>query len=119
MEKGRSLLDSLAALVESDPSNSPVRIHLATLLMQESRYQEALSHCKYLLGQKPDDLDALRLAAECCQAMGETTQAIGYMNLLQALTTSQVLGTLPSVTNQQKSSPASQLRIVASDAPGF
>src|ERR1043166_3553410 len=80
-----SVLAALQAAVSGDPDNLPVRMHLAALLIQAERWNEALDQCSHVLARQPDNLDALSSAAQAAEAVGDITKAAGYRRLYEAL----------------------------------
>ena len=49
------VLASIAALVERDPANTALRLHLAELLLADGQASEAMMHASAVLAAKPDD----------------------------------------------------------------
>jgi SpoVK/Ycf46/Vps4 family AAA+-type ATPase len=82
-----NVLVSIASLVEREPQNAALRLHLATLLLDSGQPSEALSHAAIILATHPDDLEALGLAARAAAAAGETAKAASYRRLAAALGT--------------------------------
>ncbi len=80
-----SIISAIAAAVEGSPGNLPLRLHLATLLLDAGRPAEALEHCTTVLGREPDNREALRKAADAAFKTGDTVRAISYGRLLDAL----------------------------------
>ena len=60
-------LDGVIAGIEralaADPANSALRLHLAELLLGQSRHGEALAHCAHVLTAHPGHAEAMALAA--------------------------------------------------------
>ncbi len=79
------VLRSIATLVEQDPSNVALRLHLSELLLSAGQAAEALSHAAAVLAAQPDHPRALELAASAADAAGETVRADGYRRLASAL----------------------------------
>jgi AAA+ superfamily predicted ATPase len=79
------VLAALEAALAADPGQDEVRQHLASLLLQAGRPQEALEHASQVLSRRPDSLDALRVAADAAAACGQDERAAGYRRLLTAL----------------------------------
>jgi AAA+ superfamily predicted ATPase len=77
----KALLDALAA----DPDNRPVRLHVARLLLDAGSAADALTHATTVLGGEPDNLTALRIAADAARALGDETRAASYGRLADAL----------------------------------
>src|SRR5262249_28014651 len=80
-----SVLAALQAAISGDPDNLPVRMHLAALLIQAERWNEALDQCSHVLARQPDNLDALLSAAQAADGIGDATKAAGYRRLYEAL----------------------------------
>lgn len=85
MASDPSIIPAIAAAVESSPDNLPLRLHLATLLLDADRPDEALNHCTVVLDREPDNREALRKAADAAFQTGDTVRAISYGRLLDAL----------------------------------
>jgi SpoVK/Ycf46/Vps4 family AAA+-type ATPase len=79
------VLSSIAALVERDPSNVALRLHLAELLLEDGQAAEALSHASQALAVRPDDLKALALAGRAADRAGEIAKAESYRRMAAAL----------------------------------
>jgi Tetratricopeptide repeat len=45
------VLDALRSALDADPDNVPVRVHLASLLVEAARPTEALEHCLAILSR--------------------------------------------------------------------
>src|SRR5438067_1370370 len=80
-----SVVEAVAKAVAASPDNQALRIHLTSLLVQSSRFSEALEHCALILSQQPDNLEALRYAAESSEGVGDIAKAESYKRLYQAL----------------------------------
>ena len=80
-----SIIPAIAAAVEGSPDNVPLRLHLATLLLDAGRPAEALEQCATVLGREPDNREALHKAADAAFKSGDTVRAISYGRLLDAL----------------------------------
>jgi AAA+ superfamily predicted ATPase len=76
-----ALLGTLAA----EPDNHPVRLHVARLLLDAGRAADALTHATAVLGATPDDVVALRLAADAARANGDEAKATSYARVAEAL----------------------------------
>jgi SpoVK/Ycf46/Vps4 family AAA+-type ATPase len=61
MEPEPSVLDSLRAAVDALPDDVPLRIHLATLLLQAGQRDEAVRHLGAVLQREPGNAAALSL----------------------------------------------------------
>ena len=80
-----SVILAIAAAVEASPDSLPLRLHLASLLLEAQRPQEALEQCVFVLAREPDHREALRKAAEAAFQSGDTVRAVSYGRLLDAL----------------------------------
>ena len=80
-----SIIAAIAAAVQASPESIPLRLHLATLLLDGGRPQDALEQCTLILAREPDHREALRKAAEAAFQSGDTIRAVGYGRLLDAL----------------------------------
>lgn len=58
-----TLLESLARAVEAQPDDVALRLHLATLLLEEGRPGDSIRHCALVLQREPDNTHAHRLLA--------------------------------------------------------
>ena len=61
MEPEPSVLDSLRAAVAAMPDDVPLRLHLATLLLQAGQRDEAVRHLGAVLQRDPGNATALGL----------------------------------------------------------
>jgi SpoVK/Ycf46/Vps4 family AAA+-type ATPase len=80
-----SVITAIAAAVQTSPDNLALRVHLATLLAQATRWLESLEQAQTILARQPDHLEALELAARACEILGENERAESYRRLLNAL----------------------------------
>src|SRR5205814_7214266 len=62
------LIESLTAAVASRPEDVPLRLHLAGLLLDAGRQQEAISHAAQALQYAPDSTAARELMARAIGA---------------------------------------------------
>ncbi|QFZ19558.1 AAA family ATPase [Saccharothrix syringae] len=79
------VIEALLAALTADPDNHPVRAHVARLLLDAGRADEALAHATTVLAAVPDDVAALRTAADAARAVGDGTRAASYRRLADAL----------------------------------
>lgn len=79
------VISVLEAAVAADPTNSGVRKHLAQLLLDAGRVDDALLHARAILAIDPVDRETLGLAAVAAGLIGETKAEEGYAQLLAAL----------------------------------
>jgi AAA+ superfamily predicted ATPase len=79
------VISSIAALLAQDEGNLALRLHLADLLLANGQAAEALTHAVVVLGARPDDTQALALAARAAEAAGDPVKAESYKRLAAAL----------------------------------
>jgi len=79
-----AVLSALESAVASAPDNVPLRRHLAALLLEARRFEDALAHCAQVLLRAADDIEALRTAAAAAEAAGEPARARGYHRQISA-----------------------------------
>jgi SpoVK/Ycf46/Vps4 family AAA+-type ATPase len=80
------VVSAMETAVASDPANLPLRVHLAGLLLEAERPQDALGHLQIVLHAQPDSLDALGLAATAGHLVGDP-RAAGWARLHDSLGT--------------------------------
>lgn len=78
-------LDAVRAAVDGDPENVELRAHLASLLLLDGDAQAARSEAEAVLAKTPDHNDALGVAAEAAEQLGDISAAAGYRRLQAAL----------------------------------
>jgi AAA+ superfamily predicted ATPase len=66
------LLAGLRAAVEAVPDNLPLRLHVATLLLEAGRPAESLEHSSAVLALEPDHRQAAELADRATAALPDT-----------------------------------------------
>src|SRR5882672_7150272 len=64
MEPEPTVLDSLRKAVEAMPDDVPLRLHLATMLLQAGQRDEAVRHLGAVLQRDPGNAQALGLLQE-------------------------------------------------------
>jgi len=79
------LISALEAAVASTPGNDALRVHLAELLVQTARFEEALIHATVVIGRNPVDVAALHVASEAARGLGKEEQAAAYMRIIDAV----------------------------------
>ncbi|WP_091457187.1 ATP-binding protein [Actinokineospora iranica] len=79
------VIEALLGVLASDADNHPVRVHLATLLLDADRPADALAQATAVLTAQPDNVDALRVAAAAAEAVGDEAKATAYGRLAAAL----------------------------------
>lgn len=80
-----AVIEALRNALLADPSNHAVRSHLAELLVDAGRDEEALEEAAKVLAAEPDNIGALRTAATAAAAAGQASRAAGYARLADAL----------------------------------
>ncbi|HEY6803216.1 MAG TPA: ATP-binding protein [Pyrinomonadaceae bacterium] len=80
-----TVISALKNAVTADPNDLALRVHLASLLVNEGEAQEALVQLEFVLQSRPDDLEALRLAVTAAEATGQHNRANSYRRILKAL----------------------------------
>lgn len=85
MSVDRNLLDGLEAAVAVAPDNASLRLHLAGLLLNAGENERALTHCRTVLDADPANAQALKVAAQAAETLGDTARAEGYRRLATAL----------------------------------
>jgi SpoVK/Ycf46/Vps4 family AAA+-type ATPase len=76
-----AVIASIASLVEQDPSNLALRLHLAELLLNDGEVSTAETYIAAVLVVRPDDGRALHLAARAADAQGDAARAAAYRRL--------------------------------------
>lgn len=79
------VIEALLGALAGDEGNHPVRVHLATLLVDAGRPAEALDQAAIVLAAQPDHVEALRVAAAAARAVGDEAKATAYARLATAL----------------------------------
>jgi AAA+ superfamily predicted ATPase len=80
-----SLLSALVEALKKDPQSTPLRLHVANLLLESGAEGAALEHFSTVLAREPANLDALDGAARASDALGDSDRAQGYRQLIEAL----------------------------------
>src|SRR5215831_16714967 len=76
---------ALEAALGVTPDNVPLRLHVAGVLLDRGRAQEALAHAGQVLARDPTHVPALKLAARADMAAGEGERAERYTRLADKL----------------------------------
>ncbi|MEJ2858639.1 MULTISPECIES: AAA family ATPase [unclassified Saccharothrix] len=79
------VIQALLGALTADPDNHAVRAHVARLLLEAGRPDEALHQATTVLSAVPDHVDALRTAAAAARAVGDDAKAVSYGRLADAL----------------------------------
>ena len=80
-----SVLRVIEAALAADPSNVGLRVHLADLLLSSGESAEALRHLEIVLAERPDQMEALRLAARAASSTGDEGRAERWNRIADAL----------------------------------
>ncbi|NUT94816.1 MAG: AAA family ATPase [Saccharothrix sp.] len=79
------VIQALLGALTADPDNHAVREHVARLLLDAGRPDEALHQATTVLAAVPDHVPALRTAAAAARAVGDDARAVSYGRLADAL----------------------------------
>src|SRR5882724_4608711 len=85
MSTKATVIVALNAALEKNPQDQALRLHLSSLLLNEGQATAALDHLRQVLAAKPDDVEALSLAARAARATGQESLAGAYQRMLAAL----------------------------------
>jgi AAA+ superfamily predicted ATPase len=91
-----SVITALTAALEASPEDMPLRLHLASLLLEAGDAAAALEHFTTVLSRDPVHLEAIRGAAQAAAAVGDGERAEKYGRLLDALGGAQETRSSPS-----------------------
>ncbi|MCW2528192.1 MAG: Microtubule-severing ATPase [Pseudonocardiales bacterium] len=80
-----SVIAAVEAAVTNAPDNAALREHLSGLLCAAGRHREGLHHAELVLRQRPDNIQALAIAAQCADGEGEHARAIAYRRIAASL----------------------------------
>ncbi|MBI2376534.1 MAG: HEAT repeat domain-containing protein [Deltaproteobacteria bacterium] len=81
----RSVIAAIGAALNADPKNSALRLHLAELHFGAGDFNDVAAHCRVLLEETPDHLEALRLAGRTARATGRISAAEAFEHLVRLL----------------------------------
>jgi SpoVK/Ycf46/Vps4 family AAA+-type ATPase len=79
------LLKSLESALAQSPEQDSLRIHVAGIYAAGGKWTLALNHAEIVLGRQPASIEALQIAADCCERLGEVSRGAGYRTILAAL----------------------------------
>lgn len=79
------VIEALLGTLAADPGNTPVRAHVAQLLLDAGSPAEALTHATTVLAAEPDNVRALRTASAAARAVGDEGKATSYARLADAI----------------------------------
>jgi AAA+ superfamily predicted ATPase len=85
MSADPAVIGALEAAIVATPNNVALRAHVAQLLIDSGRPEDALAHCRVALGIDPVNEVALGLGALSAGLCGETQAEQGYSRLLAGL----------------------------------
>jgi SpoVK/Ycf46/Vps4 family AAA+-type ATPase len=80
-----SVIAALEAALAAAPEADAVRVHLAELLVQAGRFDDALSHAVRVIGSNPGDVAALRVGSTAAEGLGQHEQATTYRRIADAM----------------------------------
>jgi AAA+ superfamily predicted ATPase len=92
----QALEGALLGMSPTDPSATPVRIHLAGLYLSAGMAEQALAHAMSVLAVAPQDTVALSLAAAAASATGKDDLADSYRLLHAALLNGEAVPGIPA-----------------------
>lgn len=79
------LLQGLEEAVEAAPENRALHLHLIGILLSGGMPDRALGHAQWLLLHAPDNAEAMVLAAQACDVLGDDDRAVRYRHVASAL----------------------------------
>ena len=85
MQTTNELIQSLVPIIDKNPQDISLRLHLADLFLQNDDANAALSHYVQVLGCEPTNSQALKGAALAAQKSGDTQKHNAYKQVLDAL----------------------------------
>jgi SpoVK/Ycf46/Vps4 family AAA+-type ATPase len=94
-----SVIEAIEAAVAGDPANTALRGHLAGLLIDAERFEEAWNHAKAGLDAAPSDTTLLKAAADAGPRAGYDAEARAYQQLHDALAGTQSATVEPAPAN--------------------
>lgn len=100
MSTNDSVIAALEVALEATPEDFALRLHLASILLKESRASDALAHYVRVLSIEPDHTEALRGAYEAALGSGENDKAAKFKRLLDALLGSEGPKPVPAIGPQ-------------------
>jgi AAA+ superfamily predicted ATPase len=112
-----SLLKALVDALQKDPGSVPLRLHLATLLLDSGAEAAAMDHLAAILAQDPANVSALQGAARAADALGDTGRAQGYRQLLMALGQGTPPGSASASTPSPSASPTRPAEVAPQPPP--
>ena len=100
-----TVIAAMREAVDSDPGNAALRAHLAGLLLDAGKPDEAWEHASETLRTDPANPTLLELAARAGEQSGHTAEAAGYRTLLHALGTPTEPPTATEPPQQESAAP--------------
>ena len=85
MSSNSSVLTALNAAIAANPGDAALRMHVASMLLEEGQAEAALSHYSAVLALDPVNLDALRGAATAAERAQQPARASAYRTLASSL----------------------------------
>lgn len=85
MSDKQSIIAVLIEAVDRAPDDLALRLHLSSLLLGDGQAKESLDQLRVVLAGRPDDAEALGLAARAAAASGQEQLAGAYQRMLAAL----------------------------------
>ena len=85
MAVDKTILTAIESAVESDPTNTALRLHFAALLFEDAQFGESLKQSQMVLGEEPVNIAALEKAANAAEKLGDLAKAESYRRVLKAL----------------------------------
>jgi len=82
LDRHQEAISSYRQAVRYRPNIIRYKIGLAAALMGESRHEEAAEYCEAAMSARPDDTDAIALAAQIAVRRGEPGKAYDYLRPL-------------------------------------
>lgn len=81
----RSVIDALITALANEPENVSLRLHLGSLYSKAGEHENALGEVQNVLSREPANVEALKLAAESAEKLGDLSKAASYRKLCKAL----------------------------------
>lgn len=91
--------------MEGHPDDADLRAHLAKLLLDAGRFDDALAHVTVLIARQPDDVDILYLAEAAASGSGHGDRAASYRRMRVALEGASAAAELPRAVHDREPGP--------------
>lgn len=85
MPANDGVINALTKALEASPDDLDVRLHLATILLDNDDFPAALQHFSTILAADPTNIDALQGAQKAASESGDTKRSAAYARLLEGL----------------------------------